>query len=63
MNEDPKYVLIKYRLAMAEEMLTDARKLLEVQGSPRSIVNRSYLRHVLRCLGTSYDDRHGIRQA
>lgn len=42
MKENPKDILIQYRLDLAGEVLADAKKLLKVQGSPRSIVNRSY---------------------
>ncbi|QGP91651.1 HEPN domain protein [Neomoorella glycerini] len=43
MKEDNhKRTLIKYRLNEAYEVLADAQKLLASQGSPRSIVNRSY---------------------
>jgi uncharacterized protein (UPF0332 family) len=35
-------ILIKHRLQQASEALNDARILLNNQGSPRSIVNRSY---------------------
>ncbi|CAA7600524.1 HEPN domain protein [Acididesulfobacillus acetoxydans] len=42
MKENPKDILIQYRLDLSREVLADARKLFNVQGSPRSIVNRSY---------------------
>ena len=42
MKENPKLALIQYRLDLATEVLTDAQKLFQAQGSPRSIVNRSY---------------------
>jgi uncharacterized protein (UPF0332 family) len=42
MKENPKLALIQYRLDLAMEVLTDAQKLFQAQGSPRSIVNRSY---------------------
>lgn len=41
-HEESKRALIAYRLEQAKEALDDARKLAEHQGSPRSIVNRSY---------------------
>jgi uncharacterized protein (UPF0332 family) len=42
MKENPKDILIQYRLDLAREVLGDAKKLFKFQGSPRSIVNRSY---------------------
>ncbi|MHB1652664.1 MAG: hypothetical protein ACYCVD_09345 [Desulfitobacteriaceae bacterium] len=42
MKENPKDILSQYRLDLAEEVLADAKKLFKAQGSPRSIVNRSY---------------------
>ncbi|MDK2895628.1 MAG: uncharacterized protein PWQ98_1755, partial [Moorella sp. (in: firmicutes)] len=43
MKEDNyKRTLINYRLNEAYEVLADAQKLLATQGSPRSIINRSY---------------------
>lgn len=43
MSEEQKTVmLISYRLRQAEEALSDAAKLIEAQGSPRSVLNRAY---------------------
>lgn len=42
MKEDPQLALIQYRLALAREVLADAQKLVQAQGSARSIANRSY---------------------
>jgi len=43
MTENPIFLtLIQYRLDLSVETLVDAKKLLKAQGSPRSIVNRSY---------------------
>ncbi len=44
MKQDKSYKkdLIQYRLELAHEMLRDARLLKENDGSPVSIVNRSY---------------------
>ncbi|HHY32898.1 MAG TPA: HEPN domain-containing protein [Firmicutes bacterium] len=39
---EAKRALISYRLQQASEALQDAAKLAEHQGTPRSIVNRSY---------------------
>ena len=51
MKENPMLTLIQYRLDLAREVLADAKKLLEVQGSPRSIVNRSYYAMFYATLG------------
>ncbi|MGA1824535.1 MAG: HEPN domain-containing protein [bacterium] len=37
-----KEILFSYRLQQAEETLSDARKMLENNLSPRSIINRAY---------------------
>lgn len=42
MKEDPRLALVQYRLALAGEVLADAHKLFQAQGSVRSIANRSY---------------------
>jgi len=41
-SEENRRTLIAYRLKQAQEALDDSRKLAEHQGSPRSVVNRSY---------------------
>ena len=52
MNEgENKQILISYRLEQAQEALDDARKLAIHQGSPRSIVNRSYYAMFYAVLG------------
>jgi len=35
-------ILIKHRLEQAKDAVNDARILLDHQGSPQSVVNRSY---------------------
>ena len=37
-----KQTLFNYRIIQAEETISDARKMLENQLSPRSIINRTY---------------------
>jgi len=41
-TEEAKKMLIAARLVQADEALLDARKLIACEGTPRSIVNRSY---------------------
>jgi hypothetical protein len=42
-----KKALIQYRLERAQESLNDARLMLEQNGSPAGVINRSYIEEKL----------------